>query len=237
MKQTVLCHYGILGMKWGVRRTKEELGHQILAKSKTSNLDSWGKDSKHNILYVTGVSGSGKSTAAQSLADKNTNVIHLDPYFEKMDKNVAESIQDKEFNNFLKNNFPEYTKISNPPEGERHSKQWWEKVDKLMEQTEKFSAQQFEKKKKVIVEGVQLNDKTTYPDKSFFKDKPLVITGTGSLTSFFRASQRDGKSFLTSIKSAKEYIKWYQNTNISLDALAKIANAERGRKWVDDYLK
>ncbi len=34
-----LCHYGIKGMKWGVRRTPEELGHKKgLAKSKISSI-------------------------------------------------------------------------------------------------------------------------------------------------------------------------------------------------------
>lgn len=100
-----LYHYGIRGMHWGVRRTEHELGLTNLSKSKTSNINKWGQDSEHNILYITGVSGSGKSTIARSMADPNTNVIHLDSYFEKLDKNVASGIHDKEFDDFLKQNF------------------------------------------------------------------------------------------------------------------------------------
>ena len=46
----------------GVHRTEKDLGLDTLAKSKTANLKNWGKDSEHNILYITGYSGSGKST-------------------------------------------------------------------------------------------------------------------------------------------------------------------------------
>lgn len=231
-----LTHFGILGMHWGVHKNHAEVGHSNLKRAKTANMDKWGKDAQHNILYVTGYSGSGKSTTARQLADNKTNVIHLDPYFEKMDKNVAASIQDKEFNLYLDKHFPEYKTIASPKRGEKLSKTWFTKVDTLMGHTEKFAAKQFHKNKKVIVEGVQLNDDTTYSDKKFFKDKPLVITGTNPTTSFFRASKRDGRSMIMSVASAKEYVKWYSITNKNLNTLSNYAGARRGEEWVTTYL-
>lgn len=222
-----LYHYGKLGMKWGHHKSKVQ--------SKTANIEKWGSDKDHNILYITGYSGSGKSTLARNLKNKNTNVIHLDPYFEKMDKNVAASIRDKDFTNFLNAKFPDYDSIANPKYGERHTKPWWNKVDKLMEQTEKFAESQFPNKK-VIVEGVQLSDNTTYPNKDFFKDKPLAITETSSLKSLVRASRRDNKSVIKIAQEAKEYIQWYGNMNQSLDNLSKTANVKSGQNWVDNYL-
>lgn len=224
-----LSHVGVLGMKWGHHKSKNKI------QSKTSNLEKWGIDKDHNILYVTGYSGSGKSTLALKLKDKNTNVIHLDSYFEKLGKDVASSIQDKEFNTFLNKNFPDYKRISNGNMQNAHDKQHWERVDTFMEQTEKFAAHQFPKKK-VIVEGVQLSDNTTYPNKDFFKDKPIVITETSALKSYLRGGRRDGKSLITMSKEAKTYMQWYGNMNKSLDTLSKTTNAKKGKDWVDDYL-
>lgn len=232
-----LYHYGIRGMRWGVRRTEKQFGLTNLSKSKTANLSQWGKDPSHNILYITGVSGSGKSTIARSLADANTNVIHLDSYFEKLDKNVASSVQDKEFNEFLKQNFSEHNQVSKLGDMKNESKEKRRIVDAFMDQTEKFSQQQFSKGKKVIVEGVQLADETTYPDKNFFKDKPLVIAGTNSMTSFLRATQRDEKSILLSPKSASEYMQWYSGLNKKLDALSETSEAKNGDQWVKNYIR
>ena len=82
MNNNELKHYGILGMKWGVRRTQAQLGNLNLKKARTANFDKWGKDPEHNVAYISGYSGSGKSTTALSLAKPGDKVIHLDAYSE-----------------------------------------------------------------------------------------------------------------------------------------------------------
>lgn len=56
-----LCHYGVKGMKWGVRRTPEQLGHARLRKARAVNLKKWGQSADTNVLYVTGLSGLEKA--------------------------------------------------------------------------------------------------------------------------------------------------------------------------------
>lgn len=228
-EENYLSHVGVLGMKWGQHKPRNKI------KSKVSNIDKWGSDKDHNILYITGYSGSGKSTLANKFKDKNTNIISLDRYFEKLDKNISANLNDKEFTNHLNKNFPEYKTIANVKSGERNTKSHWNNVDRLMAETEKFAAMQYPKKK-VIVEGVQLSDDTTYPNKNFFKDKPLAITETSALKSFSRAAKRDGKNIITSIKEAKTYMQWYGNMNQSLDKLIKTTDAKKGQDWTEKYL-
>lgn len=104
----ILVHHGVLGMKWGIRRyqnkdgslTEEGVRHygrQRLSKSRTSNMDKWGKDAEHNVLYISGYSGSGKSTSALSLARPGDQTIHLDSYSDMVDD--SEKYQNKQFNN------------------------------------------------------------------------------------------------------------------------------------------
>jgi len=226
-------------MHWGRRKTDSELGKNTVSRSKASNIEQWGKDENHNILYITGASGSGKSTIAQGIqkSNRNVNVIHLDPFFEKMDTKASSPIMDKEFVRYLDKNFKSYKNIPNS-DLHTHSKVVWNTVDELMSHTEKFAKQQYHTGKRVIVEGVQLMDNTTYPNKNFFKDKPIIIAGTNSLTSYNRARMRDGKPLPESIQSAKEYMKWYASSSDNLKKISEISNAsvEQGKKFVNQYL-
>lgn len=200
-----LYHYGIKGQKWGVRRyqnkdgslTKAGKDHKYnkrnMLNAKSQHLDKWGKDKEHNILYISGRSGSGKSTAALDIADSKTNIIHLDSYFELKDISTANKNKNSNFNDFLKKNDFDSSTLNNEKLFKSNIKEYFKKVDKFAELSEAFGREEFGNSKKVIIEGVQLLDETMYPNKRFFDDKPCIMLKTSDDISRKRANERDSK--------------------------------------------
>ncbi len=198
-----LYHYGIKGQKWGVRRFQNKDGSLTAAgrnrnynkknmkNADTQHLDKWGADKDHNILYISGKSGSGKSTAALAMSDPNTNVIHLDSYFELKNKSEANKNKNERFNNFLKKNGFDANSLNDGKLFKNDIKEYFKKVDKFTKLSEEFGRTEFNNSRKVIMEGVQLLDETMYPNKRFFDDKSCILLKTNDNTSRKRAKKRD----------------------------------------------
>lgn len=248
-----LAHHGVPDQKWGVRngppypleksaKSKEEqkfdnMVFKNLKNSKTANLEKWGKTKDTNILYVTGLSGSGKSTTASYIADDGkTDAIHLDMYFNQMSQESRDAYQNKAFNSYLDKHVKDWRKIPDMLEKDKSAKtKAWKTVDEFAAASEKFGQQQFAKKRKVVMEGVELLGETMYTDINKYKGKPVIIVQTNNLQSAIRGSIRDGVDPITTIQRmlGKQAASWTRE----LKDLENTVEAQRGSEWIDNYIK
>lgn len=259
-KQNFLQHHGIIGMHWGIRRYQpypkdyrgsgkftgkkvsnmltrdEKLSAKNLRGAETANLDKFGKDRNHNTLYIAGYSGSGKSTMASGIARKNDKVIRLDFYSEPI-RPDTKPLMDKEFNAFLDRKGVDYKKVANS--GKKGNTYWntgryWKQVDAIRDAIEEYSKEQYDKGNRVIVEGVQIQGDWLAGEKSYYKDKPIIILRTPASLSIIRGNMRDEVTFKNAIKKAREQVAYYKRVNTKLDDLAKeTGSIKNGKEFVD----
>lgn len=152
-------------------------------------IETWGQDSDHNILYITGNTGTGKSTLAESYRNRKTTIIHLDGYFDlshKLSRN-----QSPKFNLYMNKLGFNFMSLANKSFFLNHLDSYIEHADHFSELLESFAQSEFKEGRRVVVEGIQLQDDTLYPDKSFFSDKPVIQMTTDIDISEIRAALRD----------------------------------------------
>jgi uridine kinase len=173
MLDLTLNHYGVKGMKWGVRKDNKQSSLKI----KSGRLNLFGSPG-HNVLYIAGVSGSGKSTLALNLSKKlNAELIHLDWYYDG-----RKGIPETPFKKFIKDNGVDVDNLYN---GKQLNYKESDKIFPLI--------QEYYKKRRLIVEGVQLLDQTMSAEninKILIKE-PILSVQTSTRISYNRARERD----------------------------------------------
>lgn len=212
----ILQHHGIKGQRWGVRNGPPYPINKIRPKSIKSkaksykptsnrphtdyNLDKWGRTEDTNILYVTGISGSGKSTVAKDIATKNNaDLIDLDLYTFKT-ANKYNDRMSKSFNNFLDKEVPNWRSLQSDAysaltkTNRRAKPQVSEWFDTLEHALTNYGKSEYGKNK-VVAEGVQVLDETLfYNNKKALRNKPLIVMDTSVEDSILSRSVRDNKS-------------------------------------------
>ena len=163
-------------------------------KLKAARLDQFGQPG-HNILYVTGLSGSGKSTYAKELAKKlKAEVVELDSYYATKPFNSKSG-----FHRYLKKNQVDTKRLL------VDNKLNYDESDKIYGLLKEYA-----KKKRVIAEGVQLFDGTMAEQSKLRNDlmqEPIVSLQASQREAMRRARERD-KANWVGVKIGEKRKEW-----------------------------
>lgn len=153
-----------------------------------------GKEEITNVVFITGLIGSGKTTRAYALADLvNADVISLDAYYD----NPFEVGTNESFNKYLSKNLPEYNIILDGfeffeqerfnDEDTDEKKMYWNVMDHLCALIKDFAMQNG---KPVIVEGIQIFDSTIPNPELYFRGQAVSVIIDSSFECSKRAVKR-----------------------------------------------
>ena len=161
-------------MRFDEKPSLSSLVKERIEGQKPSNLFKWGQDLEHNTLYIVGESGSGKSTLSQKYDDGSTEIVHLDSYFDVSKPSRLKSFQNVTLNQFAKSCEFDIDILSDETLFMSDIDSYLNACDEFSEVLIQFANQCFEHSKKVVVEGIQLDDGTLYSNKAFFNGKPTI---------------------------------------------------------------
>jgi ribosomal protein S18 acetylase RimI-like enzyme len=175
----------------------------ITTKDLEYNLDQW-KIGGKNILFITGLSGSGKSTKAAKLAKENNAVnIEID-LFEHNDIVFDKNTNNDEGNLIVKEYFEKkYGGARKMPQGDP-------KLPHMLYDFIKYCINYASKHKDrlFVMEGIQLADLEMAEE---LKNYPVIIVNTSIIKSMYRAAKREGiKDYFNSFKSFSDFLGWFK---------------------------
>lgn len=177
------------------------------------------------VLWITGMSGGGKSTLAGEMADKAPGVVsllsidNLDDFvgiyvIEHDMKTINKWRKDKVYDiiyKFIKSN----EKLATDAFNDTHNKEWQDFVTTVLKYVIKF----YTPKKQIIIEGVQIPYVYYRAPELFGSDSAIIIKGTSVLTSIMRRYKRDQNRgwFINKFSDIKKYFDmysmWYRTQN------------------------
>lgn len=220
-------------LKKGIKAIDESISDLDSAESNDiyHNIDLW-ETGASNLIWVTGLSGSGKSTISKNIVEqyKNTQHIELDliqkAKIKKWDTTKSEVMDSYvKFKGGMDNVFPYFNDVDNLTF--KHmvtDPRIVDEFDDLFDYIMKYAEQH--KNKRFVVEGVQISLYANEHNIDRIAKYPVIVKMNGPLKAEFR---RETRKFKQDIKDGKRLI----------DTLASIARCHfrfiQGKFYVDDW--
>ena len=214
-------------------------------KDYTFNLNKW-KPNDHNILYITGLSGGGKSTTAKELCEKyNAHHIELDTFenayqFINHPNSFYEYQNEKDILMIIE--YYRQKPFKDPCEmNDEEYKRYFMNLFTFM-----LKKMKDDKSHLYVVEGIQVIRlaRNGYDEEIF--SSPLIIKNTSMLEAIIRRWKRDGNEALRvggiaeeevklSPKTLSRFFRWYLDQEYSLNCFRK-ARKKGSVMNLDKYL-
>jgi len=173
------------------------------------NFEDWIKK-KNNILFITGLSGSGKSTISESVAKNyKAELIHLDNVTIVCMESYTDEKRKRKFEQ-LKSECADAAKYFKRKDVPFISKEYtWEDkviVDQAIHFLNWFIGEHANNGKQYVIEGTHLFRAYT---PEYLSCKPCIIKGTSVSTTMFRRSNRDLSRDITRSGYYDAYVNWF----------------------------
>lgn len=170
----------------------ESLRSYVSHKNWEFNMDKWKPVAGNNVLYITGYSGSGKTTYAKSIANSTPNAVYVDT--DLMVQYTEDKIEygaDNDSSRLARQFFKDHKGIiandaSNDGDGDTV---YYVRTKYVMDWIEKYS--HAHPSTLLVVEGIWM---MYCCSPEYFRSKPIIVMGTSIAKSEYRRALRDGKS-------------------------------------------
>lgn len=164
----------------------ESLQSYVSHKNWEFNMDKWKPVAGNNVLYVTGYSGSGKTTYAKSIANNTPNAVYVDT--DLMVLHTEDRIKygaDNDSSRLARQFFKDHKGIIVSDTGD----DGYVRVKYVMDWIEKYA--HAHPSTLFVVDGVWM---MYYCAPEYFRSKPIIVMGTSIAKSEYRRAFRDGDS-------------------------------------------